>query len=210
MHKSHEPLIAFICLYSKFTIYYNLFFPCKLSQLHVHTWSFSADVLIEQDVVMQRLALESDDDKEQHFLDYEVRSLKPRECRFLSFGLFDIWCSCQDDKPFSIGETWEQIVRATQKARSLCCAWCGRTDQTFWYYNGAFWCIFKYLSVIGVGFNSFLLLALFCPDPPITGLRGRRPCRLRKRWTWDAWYSNLESEASWKKTHAHTPMLKAL
>lgn len=35
------------------------------------------------DVVMQRLALESDDDK--------------------------------DDKPFSIGETWEQIVRATQK-----------------------------------------------------------------------------------------------
>jgi len=32
---------------------------------------------------MQRLALESDDDK--------------------------------DDKPFSIGETWEQIVRATQK-----------------------------------------------------------------------------------------------
>ena len=79
---------------------------------------------------MQRLALESDDDKEQHFLDYEVRSLKPRECRLLSFGLFDI-CSCQDDKPFSIGETWEQIVRATQKARSLCCAWCGRTDQTF-------------------------------------------------------------------------------
>ena len=46
--------------------------------------------LIEQDVVMQRLALESDDDKEQHLLDSEVRSLKPRECRLLSFGLLDI------------------------------------------------------------------------------------------------------------------------
>ena len=52
--------------------------------------SYTMMRLIEQDVVMQRLALESDDDKEQHFLDYEVRSLKPRECRFLSFGLFDI------------------------------------------------------------------------------------------------------------------------
>lgn len=119
--------------------------------------SYTMMRLIEQDVVMQRLALESDDDKEQHLLDSEVRSLKPRECRLLSFGLLDIWCSCQDDKPFSIGETWEQIVRATQKARSLCCAWCGRTDQTFWYYNSAFWCIFKYLSVIGVGFNSLLI-----------------------------------------------------
>jgi hypothetical protein len=52
--------------------------------------SYTMMRLIEQDVVMQRLALESDDDKEQHLLDSEVRSLKPRECRLLSFGLLDI------------------------------------------------------------------------------------------------------------------------
>ena len=52
--------------------------------------SYTVMRLIEQDVVMQRLALESDDDKEQHLLDSEVRSLKPGECRLLSFGLLDI------------------------------------------------------------------------------------------------------------------------
>lgn len=107
------------------------------------------------------------------------------------FGFFDIWCSCQDDKPFSIGETWEQIVRATQKARSNVLI--------------LQWCILIYFDVYILILSTWVrLLALSCASPPITGLRGRRPCRLRKRWTWDACSSNSESDTH---THRHTPML---
>eukprot|EP00435_Cladocopium_sp_Y103_P011484 s3289_g3.t1 len=64
----------------------------------------------------------------------------------------------QDDKPFSIGETWEQIVRATQKASSLGCGMVWENGSSILMLQ---WCIlmFEYLSVIGAGFNSFLFLA---------------------------------------------------